>query len=116
MDIITLKKSVQAVYNFLEEQNKHLKSINTMYEYDLVVFEQMWGNTSMHREGIGGCAMTGGITIVLEGSRRCKYDLVFFNGELGYKVMKDDSEGYRKFKIDVFNKVVAGIKSKGRYS
>ena len=69
-------------------------------DFDMYIFEQMWGNTSGGFEGMGGSAMTTQNTCVIVPKGHFKHDcMVFFGGTFCYKVpyskefMKDVIEG-----------------------
>jgi len=78
-------------------------------EYDIYIFEQMWGNTSGGFQGVGGSAMTNQNTYVLIPKCEGKC-FVFFGGIFAYKVPYS-----QKFIKDVIDHNVKGIHGMGEY-
>lgn len=108
MNFNDVKEAMISVQKYLINNNMDLyKKINRM---DTHIFEQLWGNTSKHVGGWGGCAMTRGITIVLTPKNCLNRGMVFFDGEYGYTVgVASDN-----FKEDLYNKkAMAGLQEWG---
>lgn len=60
----------------------HTQKHTDRYEVDL--FTQMWGSTTLGFGGIGGASMTEAYTVVITG--RDYISWVFFNGHFAYRV------------------------------
>lgn len=75
----------------------------------VVMFEQTWGSTALGFGGIGGQAITGAYTVIVEGPTgdAC----VYFSGQMAYHIERPNAA----FNIDVSThsmKAVAGAKAR----
>lgn len=115
MELIQTAKEVldikQNYSHYLDYEKLKEQNIKRVYDndFDVYIFEQMWGNTSGGFEGIGGSAMTTQTTYVLIP----KFDhdcLVFFGGRFAYKAPYS-----KKFAEDVAKGNVRGKSGSGYY-
>lgn len=115
MNLISMAKALLSIkecyiyhLDYKELKEKGIKSVSDE-DFDIYIFDQIWGNTSGGFEGIGGCAMTTQTTYVLVSNVHSEC-LVFFGGGFAYKVPYS-----REFMEDVVNHNVAGKHSYGKY-
>lgn len=103
-EILSIK---QTYWFYLDHETLKWQNIKNIQDddFDIDIFEQVWGNTSGGFEGIGGSAMTTQTTYVLIP----KFDhdcLVFFGGKFAYKAPYT-----KKFRDDV---AMGAVKGKGK--
>ena len=82
----------------------------TADDFEIHIFEQMWGSTALGFPGMGGQAMTAANTYVLVPICVRQKCLVYFAGRFAYAV--DYSE---KFMKAVIGRNVASVAEKGKY-
>lgn len=117
MDLITMAQEILSVkqtyprhIDYKDLQKRSIKYIRED-DFDIHIFEQMWGNTSGGFEGIGGSAMTVQNTYVLI-PKNFEHDcLVFFAGRFAYKVPYSE-----KFMDDVLNRSILGKSNYSKYN
>jgi len=93
-EILNIKQNYGYHLDYEKLKEQHIRRIDDN-DFEVYIFEQLWGNTSGGFEGIGGSAMTTQTTYVLIP----KFDhdcLVFFGGRFAYKAPYNE-----KFKEDV---------------
>lgn len=94
--------------NFIYYVNNPKKT--RVRDFELITFEQVWGNTSGGFEGIGGSAMTSQRTYVFipfDDDEKC---LVFFGGRFAYH-----ADYCEAFKEDLARQQLVGVSKKGKY-
>jgi len=82
----------------------------TLDDFEIHIFEQIWGSTSLGFGGIGGQAMTSATTYVFIprcGIQKC---FVYFAGRFAYAVNYSD-----ELMDDVLNRNMASIAMSGKY-
>lgn len=107
-EVLNIKQSYNFYLDYKKLKEQHIKRVDDD-DFDIHIFEQMWGNTSGGFEGIGGSAMTMQTTYVLIP----KFDhdcLVYFGSKFAYKVPYS-----QKFIADVLAKNVKGKSNQGYY-
>jgi hypothetical protein len=79
------------------------------YHISVVMFEQTWGSTALGFGGIGGQAITGAYTIIVEGPMgdAC----VYFHGRLAYRIERPNAQ-FRQDIADGRMHQVAGAKAR----
>lgn len=55
------------------------------YSYSVTMFEQSWGSTALGFGGVGGQAITGAYTVIIDNIYTSEYS-VYFGGRFAYKV------------------------------
>ena len=55
------------------------------YSYSVTMFEQTWASTALGFGGIGGQALTGAYTVIIDNLYTAEYS-VYFGGRFAYKV------------------------------
>ncbi len=112
-DLLRMAQSLINIYQEIPNRCKNYGKYNSS-DFEIEVFEQIWGNTSGGFEGIGGSMMTSGVTYVLLPlphipDEPCQ---VYFDGVYAYSVPYENKE----FLEDVRNHCVAGkITAKRKY-
>ena len=94
-------------YRYLKEPLK-----NSVRDFELWTFEQVWGNTSGGFEGIGGSAMTSQRTYVFVPTTATEKEecLIFFGERFAYNAPYNE-----KLRKDVIEHNMAGISQKSKY-
>ena len=81
--------------------------------FEIVMFDQLWGSTALGFGGCGGSAMTTATTFVLipyeENAENCAF--VYFGDEFAYRVDKPN----KRFVEDMLNGRMASVRESGRY-
>lgn len=112
-NLLQMSKHLISIYQEVPNRCKHCGEYGSS-DFDIEIFEQIWGNTSGGFEGIGGSAMTTGTTYVLLPQPHVVDEpcQVYFDGCYAYSVSYENEE----FLKDVRNYDVAGkITAKGKY-
>lgn len=89
--------------------DKRIKKSRRHSSYDITVFAmftQTWSSTALGFGGVGGQAITGAYTIVLESEQGCGF-CVYFGGRLAYHIQKPN----QKFFDDILNRRMVEVKS-----
>lgn len=79
-------------------------------DFDLYVFEQVWGSTALGFSGVGGQAFTSENTYVLVPSSCKQKCFVYFGSKFAYSV-----DYSHEFMDDVLNQKVAPVYGKSKY-
>ena len=92
---------------FIEED---MRRMDPEKEFDIYMFEQTWGSTTLGFGGMGGQAITGETTFVLiPYDREVAY--VFFGANFAYKI-----DGYNDlFKEDLRKHRMVSVRESGKY-
>lgn len=107
-EILSIKQNYGHYLDYEKLKEQHIQRVYDD-DFDIYIFEQLWGNTSGGFEGFGGSAMTTQTTYVLVP----KFDhdcLVFFGGRFAYKVPYNT-----KFMEDVTKGSIKGKSESGYY-
>lgn len=83
----------------------------TLEDFEIHIFEQVWGSTALGFGGIGGQAMTAANTWVfvpISCEQKC---FVYFGGRFAYKV-----DGNDKFKKDLLAKRMSAVAGSSQYN
>lgn len=91
--------------------NYKAKTLPTINDFDIFIFEQIWGSTALGFGGCGGSAMTTARTYVFVPKIDEQKCFVYFAGEFAYAV-----EYSEKFMEDVHAGQVASVMEVGKYS
>ena len=105
-----MAREVLAIEDDLPYRLNYSKGDNpTIDDFDIYVFEQVWGDTSLGFGGVGGQAMTAATTYVFVPmiEQKC---FVYFAGRFAYAVPYSD-----KFMEDVKGRKMAAVYEKGKY-
>lgn len=74
------------------------------YSYSVTMFEQTWGSTALGFGGVGGQALTGAYTVIIDNQYTTEYS-VYFGGRFAYKVENPN----RVFFEDMFNQDMSQV-------
>lgn len=100
MTILTTAMELLAIQDDILRREK-IYSI----DYDIIMFEQIWGSTALGFPGVGGSAMTKATTYVLIPKKEADCAHVYFGSQFAYKV----NGLTQKFMDDLNNHSMAGV-------
>ena len=83
----------------------------TLEDFEIHIFEQVWGSTALGFGGIGGQAMTAANTWVFVPVSCDQKCFVYFGGRFAYKV-----DGNDKFKKDLLAKRMSAVAGSTQYN
>jgi len=113
-NLLSMAQSLIAIYQEIPNRCKNCGKYYSS-DFDIEIFEQVWGNTSGGFEGFGGSAMTTGTTYVLLPQPHIVDEpcQVYFDGFYAYSVPYEN----KTFLEDVRNHNIAGkVTAKRKYS
>ena len=83
----------------------------TLEDFEIHIFEQVWGSTTFGFSGIGGQAITTANTWVFVPVGVNQKCFVYFGGRFAYKV-----DGNEKFKKDLANQRMSAVNGSSQYN
>ena len=102
LNLVSIAKDILQIELWMNREPEYKKK-----SWEIVMFQQWWGNTSGGFEGIGGSMMTKETTYVIHDNNIA---YIFFSGRFAYKVKIND-----KFIDDLKHENIAGKQSYRKY-
>lgn len=105
-DILQIESDLPYRFNYKDYPQEHL----TVNDFDIYIFQQIWGSTALGFGGIGGQAMTSAYTYVFIPVNVNQNCFVYFDGRFAYEAPYSDT-----FMEDVINHNMESVARKGKY-
>ena len=105
-DILQIESDLPYRFNYKDYPQEH----PTVNDFDIYIFQQIWGSTALGFGGMGGQAMTSAYTYVFIPVNTNQNCFVYFDGRFAYEALYSD-----KFMEDVMKQKMAPVNLKGKY-
>lgn len=104
--ILQIESDLPYRFNYKNDKYDH----PTVNDFEIYIFQQIWGSTALGFRGMGGQAMTSAYTYVFIPVNTNQNCFVYFDGKFAYEAPYSD-----KFMEDVMNQKIAPVNLKGKY-
>lgn len=113
--ILQIESDLPYRFNYKDYPQEH----PTVNDFEIYIFQQIWGSTVLGFGGIGGQAMTSAYTYVFIPVNTNQNCFVYFNGKFAYEapysdIFMEDVAKHRMEPITRKGKYIKAVKEKGR--